>query len=178
MGFAFQSNLLEGVRVDLDRMMRAADAINALLQGPTSGRRNVEPAPVCSPATQRDEPVAPPNVFQPEPMRLRISPVLSTASPAAAAPSSSPAVQPFAARTSPTKERRASARAAAARPATAEEERLADDAFAAAARVFESGRHQDAENAWKAIIRRWPNSEAALKSRRILKNRRRDSANS
>ncbi|HVJ80571.1 MAG TPA: hypothetical protein VNC50_05830 [Planctomycetia bacterium] len=174
LGFAFQTNLIEGVRVDLERMMRAADAVDALLQKTGPGRRPVDAAVGPAPESYREEPVPAPNVFQPEPAapRIRLSPVLAPIpSPLAAAP---PAQAPTAL-SKPKPERRPLTRAAA-RPATAEEEKLAGEALTAAARVFESGRHQDAENAWKAIIRRWPNSDAALRSRRILKNRRRDNA--
>jgi hypothetical protein len=60
----------------------------------------------------------------------------------------------------------------------ASENRLDDDAvkaaeaFQAAVRVFESGRASEAEAAWWAIIRRWPETPAARRARKVLSGRR------
>jgi len=56
-------------------------------------------------------------------------------------------------------------------PANHGDEKLAADAFNAAVRVFESKRPSEAEAAWWALIRRWPNTAAAGRARRILDNR-------
>ena len=56
-------------------------------------------------------------------------------------------------------------------PNASNEEKLAAEAFDAAVRVFESKRPGEAEAAWWALVRRWPNTTAAKRAKRILDNR-------
>jgi hypothetical protein len=192
---AVQPSLLGGPSFDLDKLEEAGRLLQKLVgaaerrKTAKEDREAVERGPVIPLAPARPvaaRPLAPPAI-EPLPPAPRIAePPVSRTGPPSASAAVPPPVAPVSGRSvfepdqppkprpmrfKPKRELRVP-RDETKTPATNDEERLAADAFDAAVRVFESKRPSEAEAAWWALIRRWPNTDAARRARRILDNRR------
>jgi len=198
-GIALQPALLGGPAFDFDKLQEASRLLEKLVRSSDRGKgrmsratSDAEPAiPLAPVSIPRPLAVAPRIVEEsPEPSRARM-PDLEVARPSAPPPGPPRALEPLVPpsgpsvfqpdiapkpRPSPVKPKKKRSlhlqhNRPAGSPANHDDEKLAADAFDAAVRVFESKRPGEAEAAWWALIRRWPNTAAAGRARRILDNR-------
>jgi hypothetical protein len=178
-GIAVQPSMLSGPAFDLNKLDEVGKLLQKLVRSSERDeheRFEREPAIPLAPVRPLDSPIAaPPRLVEPPVPRMSESspPVLHAPIPPVAGsvfrPEGPPRPKPV--RSRPKKLKRSLSQAAKTTPAT-DEEKLASEAFDAARRVFESKRPGEAEAAWWALIRRWPNTDAAKRARRILDHRR------
>jgi hypothetical protein len=179
-GIAVRPSMLSGPAFDLNKLDEVGKLLQKLVRSSERDeheRFEREPAIPLAPVRPLETPIAPPprlveppvpRMSEPSPPVVPI-PVIPPVAGSVFQPERPPRPKPL--RSRPKKLKRSLSQPAKTTPAT-DEEKLASEAFDAARRVFESKRPGEAEAAWWALIRRWPNTDAAKRARRILDNRR------
>ena len=183
-GIAVQPGMLSGPSFNLDKLDEVAKLLQKLVRTYESDRdaredrdrHEREPAiPLASVRPLETPIVTPPRLVEPpasrmvEPVPIAQVPISPPVAGSVFQPEGPPMPRPARARS---KKLKRPLRETAKAPPANDEEKLAAEAFDAAVRVFESKRPGEAEAAWWALIRRWPNTAAARRARRVLDNRR------
>lgn len=182
-GIAVQPNMLSGPAFDVNKLDEVSKLLQKLVRSSERerdergehDRLEREPAIPLASARPAETRMAPPRLVDPPGSRMSESapplhaPINPSVPGSVFQPEGPPRPRPL--RSRPKKLKR-STNQPAKTPAATDEEKLAAEAFDAARRVFESKRPGEAEAAWWALIRRWPNTDAAKRARRILDHRR------
>jgi hypothetical protein len=179
---AVQPSMLGGPSFDLGKLEEAGRLLQKLVRTAERGKEDREPdsrgssiplAPFRAiESAQHNAPPPSPRIAEPSPIPEDDDKPLPVQPMSVFQPDGPPKPRPMKANPKPKPKPKPHVdRLNLAQQGGSNEEKLAAEAFDAAVRVFESKRPGEAEAAWWALVRRWPNTTAAKRARRILDNR-------